>query len=767
MLDHFKYINNVGRFETVALKETLPLGLFTLMFSENGRGKTTLCSVLRSLTTGDAGPILERKRLSTTGAPRVVITIGGVDVSFDGSAWNAAGPRMLIFDDHFVDTNIYSGLAVTASHRQSVHELVIGEQGVLLNRQVQDLTTSIADLQSKVKDCEKALPSNLLGGLTIDDFCALAVPDGLEAKLDNARKSVSVLRDAQNIRDTPDFSPFALPVLPTDAVSKLLGVTLPDIEAAAVEAVSAHFSKLNDPRAEHWVAEGMDIAKGASSCPFCGQDVKKSSLIAHYRAYFSEAYRKHKTTIASLKESVKAEFDGDKLARAQRGIQDAQMRHSFWSKYVSLAAFAINVENVAAAWIAAREGLLEALDRKLAAPLEELSMTATKAFERYNAEAVSIKTLSASLLAQKAAIEVAKEQAAHGSLAVAEAQVTQLETIQRRHAGDMPQKCKDYLAAKLTKSKLEEKKEEARTALNDHRKKVFVTYQTTINDFLIKFNADFRIEALKPSDAGGVTSSGYELVINKTKVGIATPKPGSAPAPSFRTGLSAGDRNTLALAFFFTTLHENAAALSNTIVVLDDPASSLDDGRSWSTSQEIQRLVGRAAQLVVLSHSRPLLTQLWEKADKKTTVTLKIKDAGPEMSTIEAWDAEAAAISEFDRLHKLVREFATSGTGQAQFVAPALRVLLESFLRVAFVEHFPPGKLLGDFLMRAKQLAQAGTPILSAKSYIELDNLREYANQFHHDTSKAWQENVSNVNESQLKGFASRTLSFTRTAHST
>src|SRR5437870_9240994 len=120
---------------------------------------------------------------------------------------------MLIFDDHFVDTNIYSGLAVTASHRQSVHELVIGEQGILLNRQVQDLTTSIADLQSKVKDCEKALRSNLLGGLTIDDFCALAVPDGLEAKLDNARKSVSVLRDAQNIRDTPDFSPFALPVL--------------------------------------------------------------------------------------------------------------------------------------------------------------------------------------------------------------------------------------------------------------------------------------------------------------------------------------------------------------------------------------------------------------------------------------------------------------------------------------------------------------------------------------------------------------------------
>src|SRR5665213_3019272 len=128
MITHFKYINNVGRFETVALKESLPLGLLTLVFSENGRGKTTLCSVLRSLTTGEAAPILERRRLSAKAAPHVVITVDGSDVSFDGVTWKAAGPRIMVFDDHFVDANIYSGLSVTAGHRQSIHELVIGEE---------------------------------------------------------------------------------------------------------------------------------------------------------------------------------------------------------------------------------------------------------------------------------------------------------------------------------------------------------------------------------------------------------------------------------------------------------------------------------------------------------------------------------------------------------------------------------------------------------------------------------------------------------------
>ena len=415
MLDHFKYINNVGRFESVALKDTLPLRLFTLLFSENGRGKTTLCSVLRSLTTGDATPILERKRLSAKSAPHVVVTVDGSDVSFDGSAWKAAGPRMLIFDDHFIDTNICSGLAVTASHRQSVHELVIGEQGVLLNDQVQELTAAIADLQIKLKECEKALPANILGGLSIDDFCGLAIPDDLVSKLENAKKSISVLRDAQNIRDTPDFGPFALPILPAAAVSTLLGVTLPDIEAAAVDAVNDHFLKLKDRRAEHWVAEGMDIARGASACPFCGQDMKKSSLIAHYQAYFSEAYRSHKKAITDLRNSVKAEFDGDKLARTQRALQDVQARHAFWSKYVALPIFNFNGETVAAAWTGARDSLLEALDRKLAAPLEPLSITGTEALTRYETEAASVKELSTSLLAQKTGIAVAKEQAGHGN----------------------------------------------------------------------------------------------------------------------------------------------------------------------------------------------------------------------------------------------------------------------------------------------------------------------------------------------------------------
>ena len=88
----------------------------------------------------------------------------------------------------------------------------------------------------------------------------------------------------------------------------------------------------------------------------------------------------------------------------------------------------------------------------------------------------------------------------------------------------------------------------------------------------------------------------------------------------------------------------------------------------------------------------------------------------------------------------------------------------EAEVRVAFVDACPPGTLLGAFLTRANQAAKEGTPILAAQHVEELDKLREYVNQFHHKTSKNWQENLSNINEKALQGYARRVISFTRIA---
>jgi hypothetical protein len=134
----------------------------------------------------------------------------------------------------------------------------------------------------------------------------------------------------------------------------------------------------------------------------------------------------------------------------------------------------------------------------------------------------------------------------------------------------------------------------------------------------------------------------------------------------------------------------------------------------------------------VLSHSRGLLCQLWDRAKNGSRAALEICDSGADRSTLKSWGIEAAALTEFDRLHRLVREYVDDARGDPQAIAPALRLLLESFLRVAFVAHFKPGWSLATYCKHIKRALDDGSPVLSAEDIQKLDDLREYANRFHH-----------------------------------
>ena len=758
MIEQFKYLNNLGRFETFNGRPDTALHPFTLVYSENGRGKTTLCALLRSLSTGNPEPLHARKRVLATRGPHAVVSVDGVDLSFDSAKWSGAGPKVLVFDDHFTAANVCSGLEVAAGHRQKLHELVVGEEGVRLQRRVEELTQEISDHQSVLRDKAREIPQETLGTYSLDEFCALTEIDNIDQELRDADQSASVLRDQEKIRTTGEFTAIAMPTLPVEEVREVLGTVLPDLDAAALVAVSAHVERLGDG-GERWVSEGARFLV-EDDCPYCGQATNEVELVAHYRRYFSDAYTDHKENIAGARTQLSETFGGDRLARFQRLIEQARERRTFWAHYIEdLPAFDVEAEVLATAWAEARDVLLEALEAKTKAPLDRLDLDAAAEAKlaRYIEVAEQMLSLSTALLEKNEAVASAKEHATHGNLAAAEAQLAMLRATKRRYEPAVAAKCAAYCTAKTAKEAAEKAKEAARTSLDQHRANTFGKYQATINKFLDRFNADFRLEALEPSDRRGIPSSTYAIGVNKGRVPLSTRN----VEPSFSTALSAGDRSTLALALFFAMLSERDT-LEDEIVVLDDPASSLDDGRCFATAQEVRKLLAKARQVVVLSHAEPFLCQLWDHADKDTTATLEIRDVAADSSTLQPWDADAATVTEYDRLYKTVSEYADSGQGDSQQVATSLRLVLEGYCRVAFIEHFPPGRLLGEFINIARQAERAENTLLSTERLNELDDLREYANQFHHNTSKTWQSNLANVNETALKGYAGRVTQFVR-----
>jgi wobble nucleotide-excising tRNase len=165
-------------------------------------------------------------------------------------------------------------------------------------------------------------------------------------------------------------------------------------------------------------------------------------------------------------------------------------------------------------------------------------------------------------------------------------------------------------------------------------------------------------------------------------------------------------------------------------------------------------------QLIVLSHSKPFLCALWDGADTAERSAMKITRDG-EGSTFAVWDVRQDSITEHDKRHTLVADYIrANNAGQERAVAAALRHILEAFIRVAYPDRFAPGSLLGPFLNVCRQRVGTAQQLLSEADIIELDELLDYANRFHHDTNPAWETEV--INDQQLLQFCHRTLAFTR-----
>lgn len=333
----------------------------------------------------------------------------------------------------------------------------------------------------------------------------------------------------------------------------------------------------------------------------------------------------------------------------------------------------------------------------------------------------------------------------------AQDELRRLKARKTRHELSTATLCSEYLDVKAAKSRAEADKVTAQNELDAHRTAVFPQYQTAINSYLVLFNAGFSVEQVQPQNAAGTPSCTYHLSINHHRVPIT----GNSGA-TFKNVLSAGDRNTLALAFFFASLDRDPKGASK-VVVLDDPVSSLDDHRTTATVQESRKLAQRVAQVIVLSHSKTFLARIWQYADQAQTTALEVS-RDTVGSTIVAWNVSDDSVTEYDRRHARLRQFVESNTGNPRETAEAIRPVLEGYLRVACAADFRPGTLLGPFRKLAKDRAGSGNTILESAKLTELEHITEYANKFHHDTNPAW--DVELINDGELRGFARRTLVF-------
>lgn len=755
MLRKIVSIKNVGTFKNHGVIGDIEHRQLNLIHADNARGKTTLCAILRSLKTGDANRILERKTIDSPDAPAVKLLLDSGTVDFRNGAWSASFEHLEIFDWDFVTENVYSGDLVSHNHKRNLCRVVIGADGVKLAKIIDDLDdaerTAGSELAAAKLKAEKLLPKDM----TLEAFMELAKDEDVDSKIEAKQEDVELMNSADALRQRQGLTIIALPELPNN-IESMLAKTIDGVSAEAAQAVREHIEeKLNTKgtkvRAEEWLSSGLQIVR-TDDCPLCGQPFSMSDIIVSMQSYFSQAYRDFQIEVSTFVDSIRSVLRPSMLDVVRNTIEINAESINFWNIYTEVGSEDISFEDEILPYFdQARIKLEPLLTAKLAQPLEPVRLGADvlAALDELEEVRARVEKYNDFVRSANQTIKEVKERAAKDNFDSVRKEIALLEAQRLRHETETTKTLLVYTTAQAKKTKIEIDKEQARENLNAYNAGVMTGYEEEVNGLLVRMGATFRLRVDKKVNyTGGTPRVSYALEIRGKVVDLGNEKT-PAGKPCFKNTLSMGDRSTLALAFFIAQLRKRAD-IKDLVVVFDDPFTSLDGFRQNWTCMEIRRIASAAKQVILLSHSKAFLLKIVERCKVATKVLQIATQAGPDSHIVE-FDLDDETIEQFEREIVQLRAFVEGECDDALKTIRCIRPALECHLRRMAPSVCPKdqtswlGKMVPDIV--AADDVSLLAPFKKFSS--DLENLVEYTNPFHHDSDSA-----PDINSEELKANA-------------
>jgi len=726
----------------------------TFIYADNGRGKSTLASIFQSLSTGDISKISNRKTVDGTLPQKVTLQFNnGHKVAFENGAWTQLRPEIYVFDTDFIDRNVHSGGAVNTDHRKNLLEFALGEPAVAARLTVEKTTAKAKSAAEKLQGLITKI-SGFHNGISIEKFESLPAIADVDVKMADVRKRIAAAGNVAKILLKPSPTPLNIPEFDIDLFFSTLSLSLKDVHLDAEQVVKNHIAKLGKQTAESWLSQGQQF-DDSKTCPYCAQETSDNNLILAYQTHFNTAYNDLKTKVAGIVNSVATGTADNIINVFSQAILTASALAASWSEYTEVQTIQFENTNSVKALAELQNILISLAKQKQLTPTESIGSEQEKQQAKllWNqvvnpmiASNSHIKGISDAIIAYKAKLQTEDV----GKLNL---EISHLEFTKTRYEAVVLDLFKLIVAARADLQLVEKEKKKARETLDQLMTATLSKYETSINALLKKFGASFSIKGMSANFRGASPRSDYGLLLRGKDV------PLEGGPPSFSTALSEGDKRTLAFAFFIASAVADPNIGSKTIVI-DDPMCSLDLNRRQHTRAVLRKVNEMSEQLIVLAHDPYFLRDLRDfflKADKLAQIAdFQLVQTKGDYSNFEAIDLDKECESVYFRHHRMLNEFLDGNIADSRSVAKAIRPMLEGYLHRRFPGRVPKDLLFGQVVILIRD-ALPTNPLSHAKNLVnELNEINDYAGQFHHDTNP--DHEAVPVNNTELKTFLERAL---------
>lgn len=711
MINKIERLVSIGKFRNYQATGQVNFQKLTLIYGDNGGGKTTLTSVLRSLTTNN--PSIVKSRISTNHTtPQVaqITQIGTPNIfhTFGETGWTIPFPDIEIFDIHFVNENIYSGFDFTDEHKKQLHQFVIGAQGIAIQNQIEQNKIDKAASRQNLTAIELQLIQQVGNNLNTNLITSfLAIPatrvNGIDPLIATAVAALASANANSIIQTLQTLSPLSIinsginfTTLITD-----LQTTSQAIQNAVLKKLFLNHcqdladNKIDGP--ESWLQKGYkyieskheskeDGNTAAISCPFCQQSIDRTlEIIEAYTIQFNADFN-------SLVQRLQTHFTSLQNFNLDTAIQTlSNINQTNTGQTASWAIYLPNIVQSPTFNIIADESVLRADLQSLIASVQLKLQNPSVAVAAATATAFqdSLQTISSNIVnynqsvtTYNAAITTFLSRIL--TIANAQLEVDKLNRIKKRFETPIVALCNQLITERQNLKTLENAYSPLIHQQQAAATTFFNSYQTRINYYLDDvFKTLFRIDnVVHVAPQGRATQSkiSYKLTIDGKDISFAPNQPFSA-----KECLSEGDKSTIALAFFLSKLDIDPNR-QNKILIFDDPLSSLDTNRRTYTIGLIKALYQQMKQVVVLSHNEYFLHEIGKDFGAAEKNTLRISENfAAKSSTIEVCDLDALVKNDYFKHIEALEAFRINPDHAIKdSVLGWLRNVLESHLRFKF-----------------------------------------------------------------------------------
>lgn len=544
---------------------------FNLVYGWNGTGKTTLSRLLRSI-----------QRRIPVGTGKAKLSVNGKEL--DGAKFDSEPlPPTFVFNRDFIWENVFA----VGGKLDPI--FVVGEENVEKQKEVDKLRPQIDQLSERLADQERVAKELNKAHESLGSEQAKAIKEALSSSpptnynnyqrpnyieaLDKLVKAGNVdehrLDAGQLEADKQKHSGTALDLI------KSVELSFPDLDALTtavkevlpktVTSMAIEFlTKI--PPVEKWVREGTEHHQKLKSttCLYCDQKIPAGRL-KHLEDHFNEEYDKFIIQLDDLKRLL--EQQAETINEVELPVAALFYPH-LRKRYSDAKTDLVAANELVSLHLRL---LLDAIEQKLASPRVAFEFEAS--VPKIEAEVID-------------AINSIVAEHNTTSLAYAEEQRTSRRRIElhmlAEGASSFQQSQERVAQAQLRVQRLkslvqgrQHQLEEAQRFIRNHLRPA-EEFNKNLQAYL--GHADIRLETVE---------GGYRLMR------------GSEAAED----LSEGERTAIALLYFLQSLTAEGIDLKESIVVLDDPVSSMDANSMYSAVAFVRSSLKGVGQLFILTHN--------------------------------------------------------------------------------------------------------------------------------------------------------------------